>query len=325
MKAKIIFFLAGITILFACNQAQVIETNDQFDRASLENFINIYIDAVIAHNPEQVQLAADVKYTENGQRLKPGDGMWNTTSDWGSYKLYVADPETSQVGFIGTIRENGVPAIMALRLKIANMEISEIETFIARSDSEAVMLEKKGPPNPVFLESIPVEQRFSRDSLKIIANMYFTALERNDGKGIYPFTDNCNRLENGHYTTNNPKNDKRSFDIDAMGCKEQLESGFFNFITRIRDRRFPIVDEERGLVFTFAFFDHAGNVPTVTLSNGITIPMGVKQPFTWEIAELFKIENGLIREIQAMYQEAPYGMGTGWSNWEQILSNEPNY
>ena len=114
-------------------------------------------------------------------------------------------------------------------------------------------------------------------------------------------------------------------DISGMGCKEQFETGFFNFVTRIRDRRFEVVDEERGLVLTFAFFDHAGNVPEVTLSNGKTIPIGVKRPWTWEIAELFKIENGLIREIGALYQEAPYGMGSGWSTWEQSISSEPIY
>ncbi len=326
MKLKTFFLLTGIIIvLLACNQPQKTTIKNQLGRASLENFVNTYIDAVITRDPSKAPLATDVKYTENGQRLIPGDGMWNTASAWGTYKLYIADPETNQIGFIGTIDENGELAIMALRLLIENMKIKEIETFVARSDSEAVKLELKGPPNPVFLKTVPPEQRLSRDSLKIIANMYFTGLERNDGKGFYPFTDNCNRLENGHFTTNNPKKDGHPFDIDAMGSKEQFETDFFNFVTRIRDRRFPVVDVERGLVLTFAFFDHAGNVPTITLTNGVTFPMDLNQPFTWEIAELFKIENGLIREIQALYREAPYGMGSGWSTWEQTLSSKPNY
>ena len=189
MKKKIIVLLTGFAALFyACNQELKTPTDTQCDRACLENFINTYIDAVFAHDPAQAPLAEEVKFTENGQNLLPGDGLWNTASDWGSYKLYIADLHAEQVGFIGTIRENDVPAIMALRLKIDNQQIVEIETFIVRSDSEAVMLERTGPPNPVYLENIPPEQRLSRDSLKKIANMYFTALERNDGKGIYPFT-----------------------------------------------------------------------------------------------------------------------------------------
>jgi hypothetical protein len=325
VPSKQLFILVSVIAIFFGGCKQTKKTRTQCDRACLENFINEYINAVIAHNPALVPLSSDVKYTENGQRLEPGDGMWNTASGWGIYKLYVADPEAGQAGFIGTIKENGVSAILALRLKIEKMEISEIEAFIARSDSEAIKLDAIAEPNPVFLETVSPSQRLSRDSLKKIANMYFTGLQRNDGKGIYPLTDDCNRLENGHYTTNNPKRGGSFFDINGMGCREQFETGFFNFVTRIRDRRFPVVDEERGLVLTFAFFDHAGNVPTVTLTDGITFPIGIKQPFTWEIAELFKIEEGLIREIQAVYQEAPYGMGTGWSTWEQTLSSEPNY
>jgi hypothetical protein len=74
-------------------------------------------------------------------------------------------------------------------------------------------------------------------------------------------------------------------------------------------------------VFAFAFFDYAGNVPTVTLSDGRTIPIGIARPWTWEIAELFKIENGLLRQIEAVQGEAPYGMNSGWSSWGEGLSS----
>lgn len=50
------------------------------------------------------------------------------------------------------------------------------------------------------------------------------------------------------------------------------------------------------------------------------MPIGVIRPWTWEIAELFKIENGLIRQIEAICQEVPYGMNSGWSSWEEGLS-----
>jgi hypothetical protein len=295
------------------------------NRDCLIGFINQYLEALITHNPSSLPLAKDVRYTENGQLLGPGDGLWNTASDRGTYKLYIADPQAGQAGFFGTIRENGVPTLLALRLKIENMQIIEIETLVVRSDSDAIKLEKIGTPHPVFLEAVAPEKRMSRDSLMRTANMYFTALECNDGKGIYPFTTDCNRIENGKQTTNNPSNDGGPIDIQGMGCKEQFESGFFNFVTRIHDRRFVVVDEERGLVLTFVFFDHAGNIPEVTLTNGMTIPIGVKRPWTWEIAELFKIENGLIRQIEAICQESPYGMGSGWSIREQSISSEPIY
>lgn len=323
MRAKL--FVLIIMICITCGKnifSQTGNRDSKYNRATLESAIDQYLAALTVHDPSKLQLTDKVKFTENGQQLELGDGLWNTISALGTYKLYVADQETGQAAFFGTIFENGVPAIIGLRLKLQENKISEIETFVARSDSGARKLEKLKSPHPVFLKSIPKTFQANRDELIKTANMYFSGLERNDGRGVYPFTDDCMRLENGHQTTSNPTKGLTSFDFQAMNCKEQLESGFFRFITRIRDRRFVAVDTERGLVFSFAFFDHAGNVPTVTLTNGMTIPIGVARPWTWEIAELFKIENGLIRQIEALYQEAPYGMGSGWSTLEKAMSGE---
>ena len=94
-------------------------------------------------------------------------------------------------------------------------------------------------------------------------------------------------------------------------------------MTRIRDRRFVAVDRERGIVFSFVFFDHAaGKTRTFETPDGRTVTAGPTQPWTWEIAELFKIENGLIRRIEAILQRCPYGMDSGWSTWEDGRSDK---
>ena len=48
------------------------------DRACLEGMVERYFDAVVANDPSQVPLADDVVFTEDGQRLLIGDGLWNT-------------------------------------------------------------------------------------------------------------------------------------------------------------------------------------------------------------------------------------------------------
>lgn len=306
----------------------------QCDRTCLNGMIDRYLDAVVAHDPARLPVAKSVKFTENGQRLAPGDGLWNTASARGTYTLYVADPEARQAGFFGVMLENGTPAILALRLKVADGKITEIETLVARGDAGgahgergARNLEKLGTPHPVFLETVPASQRASREDLIKTANTYFTGLERNDGKGVYPFTDDCNRIENGVQTTNNPgegspaRQNASRFDIAALGCKAQFESGFFHFVTRIRDRRFLVVDRERGMVLAFVFFDHAGNARPVKLPDGRVNPAGPARPFTWEIAELFKVENGKLRQIEAVIDQCPYGMDSGWSSWEDAMSS----
>ena len=303
------------------------------DRACLEKLVDQYLDAAIAHNATRLPLPKNVKYTENGQHLEINDGLWNTMSAKGTYRLFVDDVPSGQVAFIGTIREADVPAIIALRLKVQGGSIQEIETFVVRNMNAAKNLEDKWKePNHLFLEAIPATERMSRDDLIKTANMYFTGMQQNDGKGVYPFTDDCDRLENGSQTTNAPlpagkqrPDPKTASNYSASwSCKEQFESGLLHFVTRIRDRRFVAVDQERGLVFSFAFFDHAaGNTRTFQTPDGRTVTAGPQRPWTWEIAEMFKIEKGKIRRIEAIFHRAPYGLNSGWSTYEQGMSDQP--
>ena len=325
------------------------------DRACLEGYVDKYLDAVIAHNPKLLPLSRNVKFTENGVRLDVGDAHWKTVTGKGTYRLFVTDPEAGQVAFIGTVREearnpDGSPSALALRLKVENGQITEIETLVIRSTAAqaggrgaapaasaapaftgaAVNLERLGSPNKLFLETIPAAERMSRDDLIKTANMYFSGMEKNDGKGLYPFTDDCNRIENGSLTTNVPVREgqqrpdpKTSTSYSAnWGCKEQFESGLIHFVWRIRDRRYVAVDPERGLVFSFAFFDHAlGKERTFQTPSGRDVTGGPIDPWTWQLAEMFKIEKGKIHQIEAVLQRANYGMNSGWSSWEDGLSS----
>jgi hypothetical protein len=323
------------------------------DRACLEGFVEAYLDAAIAHDPSLLPLAPDVKFTENGQRLVLPDAHWKIMIGKGKYRLFVTDPEAGQVACLATIREEGpteegIASAMALRLKVVNRRITEIETLIPRPQipigpqggapasprfpSTAEIYEKMGAPHPLYLETIPPEERMSRADLIRVANMYFAGLEKNDGKGEYPFTDDCVRIEGGMQTTGVPvppgqkRPDPKTATMYSAhwGCKEQFESGLIHFVWRIRDRRFVAVDRERGIVFSFVFFDHAlGKDRTFQTPDGRTVTAGPIQPNGWEIAELFKIEKGLIRRIEAIMVSPPYGMNSGWSTWEEGLSSEP--
>ena len=46
------------------------------DRACLEGHLDKYVDAMLAHNPASLPLAKDVRFTENGQQLDLGEGLW---------------------------------------------------------------------------------------------------------------------------------------------------------------------------------------------------------------------------------------------------------
>ena len=307
------------------------------DRDCLIGVSEQYLGALVAKDAKRLPLAANVKYTENGQRLTLGDGFWNSVSGRGAYTLHTADPVAGQVVTFATMREAGTPMIIAVRLKVDNRRISEIETLIAHSENGAKGFEALGKPHPLFSQVIPPAERMSRADLVRVANMYFSGMQLNDGKGQYPFADDCNRIENGNLSTNNPTggrgaregvpvvrpDPKTATNYSAMwSCWEQFESGLLHFVSRIRDRRYVAVDEEHGLALAFVFFDHdAGASRTFQTPSGRTVTAGPTVPWTWHIAELFRIERGLIQQVEAILERAPYGMVSGWSSWEEGMTD----
>ncbi|MFO7325325.1 MAG: hypothetical protein DIU62_006395 [Pseudomonadota bacterium] len=298
------------------------------DRACLEGFVDRYLAAMRDNVVSDGLFAREVKFTENGIRLPlGGEGLWFDMNGIGKYRFYVPDVETQQVAYIGTVRyggrteTDGTLAAIALRLKIRNNRITEVEQLAVRPDNTAQVtgggqsapsrfpptgeaVEAMGQPHEIFRQVIPENKRATREELIKTANYYFTGLQRNDGKGYYPFTDDCVRYENGiDVLAGRPGPNGEP--AKRTRCKEQFENGSLNgIVSRIRDRRFVAVDRERGIVFSFAFFDHD------------------RINWTWQLAELFRIEDGLIRRIEAVFHRAPYGINSGWSTYEQGMSEE---
>ncbi len=321
------FRLLAVAALALATGAQA--QNSSCDRVCLEALVDQYLDAAIAHDPGKVPFAKNVKVTENAQKLELGDGLWRTLTAKGTYRMFAADPQAGRVSFLGSIKEDGLYAMLAVHMKVVKRQISELETLVQRNEKSGEGFEKIGF---TWMQPIPEGERMSRDELVRVANLYFAGLEKNDGKGDYPFTDDCDRIENGTYTTNvaPPRGEQRSDPKTASNysaqwsCMEQFKSGLMAFVNRIRDRRFVSVDVERGIVFAFAFFDHsAGDTRTFKAADGRTVTAGPRQPWTWEIAEAFRIEKGRIRQILAIMERVPYGMDSGWSTWEQAMSSQP--
>jgi hypothetical protein len=239
-----------IAVLLSC-PAQAQEKGKSCDRACLENYVDRYMDAMLKHDPSLELFSRDCKFTENGVRLPLGhEGLWYGMSGKGNYKFYVPDVETQQVAFLGTAREGAankqgeVPLVaVAIRLKIANGLITEAEQIVLRPSSDTMgmtgklsggaSVEKMGKPHEIFRETIPESERLSREALIETANYYFSGLQKNDhGKGYYPFTDDCHRVENARrlptYPSGRPeKTDPKTSTVYSShwGCKEQFESG----------------------------------------------------------------------------------------------------
>lgn len=286
--------------------------NYDCDRACLNSYVDQYLVALVAHDPSHLPLARQVKFTENGQVLQLGDGLWGTASGIGNYKIYADDPQAGEVMFMGTMLENGAPIIFNLRLKIEIRRITEIETIIGRKEAGSLARpENLVQPNPLFAETVPPSERRSSQNMIAIANSYFSAIEKGHASYV-PFDKNCNRIESGVQTTNNPSLSNSPTSVFGLGCANQIKLRDFQPDTYLRDRRFLVVDEERGLVFVQGFFDHDARLRTFTLADGRVVRQTRTAPWTWEFAELFKIQDGKIMRIEAIVNSCPYGMKSGW-------------
>jgi hypothetical protein len=284
------------------------------DRACLEGFIDKYLQALVAHDPARLPLVRDVKFTENGSNLKLGDGLWGTVEALGDYKLTFVDPETSEAGAFVTVKESGRQALVAVRLHIQSAQnISQIETLVSRitpgqgiGGGRAPVMTRK----PVFYQDVAPADRADRARLQAITDSYFEGLEHATDK-LTPFDPNCQRIENGAITSGDPAAQGA---MQKMTCGAQFATGFSPFITAVRERRYPIMDVQKGLGFALVFFDHAGKIKDVKMNDGTTlhVPPPFDAPFTLQIFELFKIEKGRIVRVEAVINSVPYGMASGW-------------
>jgi hypothetical protein len=315
---------------YAQSGATAPESASACDRPCLQGFVDHYLTALLAHDPSPLPLAAHVKYTENTAEMPLGDGLWVGASEAPSaFKIYALDPVTGQAGFYGVMKEFDKPVIFALRLKVESGKITEIEHIVAR-DLRPSGMPNLVTPRPGLLETVPPAERVPREQMVRIANSYFDAIEQSNGD-VAPFADDCERHENGMQTTSN-KRPPQPGPLDSlaanpafakiamMGCRDSLNTNILSYITRIRPRRPLIVDEEKGLVYTFPMFRHRGNVRVIKLKNvpgveSVPMPFG---PIDLEAGEIFKIRGGKIHEIEAMGFLLPYNSRTGWEDADAV-------
>jgi len=292
----------------------------------MTRIVDRYLAALVRHDPAGLPLNRDVKFTENTARLKVGaEGLWVGASELPTGpRIYAIDVGAGQAGFYGVMKEHDRPLIIALRLKVVNGQITEIEHVLARGIRERAV-KSLAVARPEFVTVVPPADRLPRQQMVNIADSYFEAIEHANGK-LAPFADDCVRRENGIQTTHNPKPvpwpvplgseqaDKAMAYIGTLSCSDQLDTHVMDFITRLWPRRHEIVDEELGLVFSFPMFNHRGGSGTIRIYHvpgAESLPLGGSTS-NLQAGEIFKIVQGRIIGIEAMGASLPYGTKSGW-------------
>lgn len=284
------------------------------DRACLYRHVDAYLDALVSKDPSRLPWSDRVVFTDNNVQLAIGDGTWNTVDGKRDYDLRFADPQTGQAAWFGVIEEHGIPAIMALRLGIENGRIAEVEQVVTRSveNSPFPSIDTYVTPRPIMFEDVPEDKRTPRLRMISLADGYFDTLQLNDGTILTEFSDDCERIENGLQTTNNAAAFP-NYPIAAFGCREQFEKGQYLYDDRLRDRRFPLVDEEKGVVLAGGFIDHMGKTVDFTWTDGTPVRSFYTFPHSYYLLEAFKIVDGKIAGIEAVFIDVPYHMKSPWS------------
>jgi len=277
-----------LSALAAAPSGQATQPPATCDRACLSMLADQFVHALLANDGSRLPLAKDFRYTENGQALKVGDGLWGTLSAYAgedpklapaaaelAYRVSLADPGSGEIVRLLSISENGTKGVLALRLKIAGDKIGEAEALAVREEfagarAGTVTLfqprllvtmdgAKVGPPDPLLLEQASPPADAGR--MIRAANAYFDGIQGDSAKGI-PFAEGCIRRDNGVRTTDvadakplDPRQPR--FRPFALGCAAQIDSGFYRNIGKIRDRRF-VADPEHGLLVGLAMVDMPG-------------------------------------------------------------------
>lgn len=285
------------------------------DSECLGGLVDKALNAMMDHDPSHAPLAPGFRYTENGQALQPGQGLWATASaiaisDDGlsnlgvvssAYRLYFADPASGEAAYFGAFTEKGAPGMMMLRLKAVARQITEIETVVVRRDAVS-KLDTKGfsQPEPTLLAG---GERWAPAIMTAAANRYFDALQTGSTAGV-PLGADCIRRDNGVTTTS-----------AALGCAAQIDTGLFRGILRVR-RRILVVDEDRGLVLAAAMIDHGVAPPPPKkrpkLKKGEVPPVQPAQS-TDLMGVVFKMSDGRITRIEAIERPVANDAPLGWN------------
>ncbi|NKJ43392.1 hypothetical protein FHW94_002876 [Novosphingobium sp. SG720] len=281
------------------------------DREALYAALDAFLAALDKGDSARVNWAADALFSENNVMLATDDGVWGTVQGLGSYQLRFADTRTRQVGYFGTLIEAIEESALTVRLALNEAgEVAEAELLIVRQSDSGIKFENPRYWDKPILHRAP-ESPVERAEMVRLSNGYFDTLQQNDGTIHTRFHPDCQRVENGVQTTRNPEFAK-IVPVSALGCEEQFRMGNYRYDDELRARRFPLVDEERGLVLAFGFIDHSGRIDTYQLTDGRTVKSPVRRPHSFYISELFKIDHGMIEQIEANFITVPYRMPSPW-------------
>ena len=296
MRTRIALFAAALAVA----ASGAISAKADCNRACLTGFIDTYLKALAANTPGTVPLAPNAKVTINGRAVKLDQAFW----DGAERTVYRFDIVNERLGDTGTeavlLNADGSKTMYVVRLKVLDGRITEVETVKANK-GEADRLwdpDRLTSVSPALQLTIREADQDSYYGLIAAAEGYWRAFQTNGTPEYHraSLMPDAQRFENGVQTTGMVRD----------GAYVSAAAGFDQgrFIGRnLWDRRYPVVDLERGIVLSIVRFglkDGMKSQSTATSNDRL-------------VAEFFAVKNGQIQEIHAVLFNLPDAQPTGWA------------
>lgn len=169
-------------------------------RELLKAKVDTYFAALAAHDPSTLSLGPSVRFTENGEALALGEGLWKSAGAV-VYMHSMLDTTRCSSASEAVVPEGDIELPVSLRLKLEHGLITEVETIVARP-GDYVIFGSAFRSNPEAIvasaslgwaDPVPAAERATRDELEAWITRYLESFP-NGGCNL---ADDCKRLENG--------------------------------------------------------------------------------------------------------------------------------
>jgi hypothetical protein len=281
------------------------------DSACLLRLADQTVAAVAAKDYQRLPWADPVRYTENNVPLTIGDAWWGSTgSTVGNKAFALADPHTGNVVWFGTIWDHDAPAFGAIRLGVVDGKIAELELIAARTPWPTPFGDPKAfAINASMTAPLAAGSQRPRERLIDLADNYLATKQRNNGALLADFAPGCAMFENGVQIASV----ETDFKPRASDCAAAFRAGLFAPVERIRDRRFPVVDVERGLVLAISVQDLPARAKSFMTTDGRPVTVKRDYPMSRLVAELVRIDGDRVVRSEGVAASLPYYMPSPWS------------
>jgi len=289
MKIKNLFF--AVTLAAAVGFNGNAQPQGKCDRACLAGFVTQYLDAMIAHRPDTLPVAANVKFTEDCKAMKLGEGIWKNITRLREYRRDILDVRQGVAVSFLVVEEGSSPVLFVLRLKIVGQMITEVETMAVHGQKEGMLfnLANLQTASKMMTSVQDKAQLPSREDAIRIALTYPAGLKIGSFVKVdSPMATDAYRYENGQL-------------MAGPGCT------FFPGCDNMKTQRIPTL---YGITHRVIAVDEELGVVALRMNFGPgSLFQGDGELDVWHS---YKIYGGLIRAAEAYCKIVPSGTKSGW-------------